>query len=384
MNSKNVFLTSLILTYGLSFAQAQEKSVMISGRIDGIGNQEVRLMDPVKGEVAKVAAQQDSFLFNATINVSDQRFYTLHVPSLGNLGPSMKRPAIYFIAGPDPIRIRATITDGSLTNEKIIGSKAMDDFNNAHKSLATNKAIEEVGKAYNDAFHAYNTVAQTEDNLKVLKEQGRKLDSCYKLQRAEIVQRIAANNNSLTWATLASQYSTPQSNKEGLTEFLDQFGEEVRKESYYLQNFQTHLKRYNQTEVGQLAPDFELAQLDGKTVALSSFKGKYVLLDFWASWCGPCRKEMPHVKAAYDEFKDKNFEVFAVSIDSSKPAWEKAMKEDAMPFVHVLDSKEGQGSAQKLYMVQAIPTNFLIDPNGKIIAKNLRGEELAKFLTTTL
>lgn len=384
MDSKKVILKSLAVICGLSFAQAQEKSVTISGRIDGIGNQEIRLVDPVKGEVAKVSALQDSFSFDAVINVSDQRFYTLHVPSLGDLGPSMKRPAIYFIAGSDPIRIDAKITDGSLTNQKIIGSKAMDDFNAAHKSLVTNKAIEEVGKAYNDAFHAYNTVAQTEDNLKVLKEQGRKLDSCYKLQRAEIVQRITANNNSLTWATLASQYSAPQSNKEGLTEFLSHFGEQVKKESYYLQNFQTHLKRYNQTEVGQLAPDFELAQLDGKTVALKSFKGKYVLLDFWASWCGPCRKEMPHVKAAYTQFKDKNFEVFAVSIDSNKPAWEKAMKEDDMPFVHVLDSKEGQGSAKLLYMVQAIPTNFLIDPNGKIVAKNLRGEELAKFLATTL
>ncbi|MFD2556235.1 TlpA family protein disulfide reductase [Sphingobacterium tabacisoli] len=384
MNSKKIVLKSLVVICGLSFAQAQEKSVTISGRIDGIGNQEIRLVDPVKGEVAKVAAVQDSFLFNANINVSDQRFYTLHVPSLGDLGPSMKRPAIFFIAGADPIQIHAAITDGSLRDEKISGSKGMDDFNNSQKSLVTNQAIEVVGKSYNDAFHAYNTVSQTEENLKVLKEEGRKLDSCYGLQREEIMQKVAANRSSLTWATLASQYCPPESNKEGLTKFLSLFSDEVRKESYYLQNFETHLKRYNQTDVGQVAPNFELIQLDGKTVALDSFKGKYVLLDFWASWCGPCRREMPHVKAAYHQFKDKKFEVFAVSIDSSKPAWEKALKEDNMPFVHVLDNKQGEDSPRLLYMVQAIPTNFLIDPSGKIIAKNLRGEELAKFLEATL
>ncbi|ERJ58151.1 TlpA family protein disulfide reductase [Sphingobacterium paucimobilis] len=384
MNSRKIILSGLAVLCGFSFVQAQEKSVTISGRIDGLGNQEVRFIDPVKGEVAKVAAVQDSFSFDANINVSDQRFYTLHVPSLGDLGPSMKRPAISFIAGEDPIQIHAVIADGSLRDEKISGSKGMDDFDNSQKSLVTNEAIEAAGKRYNDAFHAYNTVSQTEENMKVLKEEGRILDSCYGLQREEIMQKVAANRNSLTWATLASQYCPPESNKEGLTAFLSLFSDEVRKESYYLQNFQTHLKRYNQTDVGQVAPNFELAQLDGKTVTLEAFKGKYVLLDFWASWCGPCRREMPHVKAAYDQFKDKKFEVFAVSIDSNRPAWEKALKEDSMPFVHVLDNKKGEESPRLLYMVQAIPTNFLIDPNGKIIAKNLRGEELSKFLSSIL
>lgn len=384
MNSKKIILKSLAVICGLAFAHAQEKPVTISGRLVGVGDQEVKLIDPVKGVVATVSAVQDSFTFNVPLNVSDQRFYTIHVPALGDLGPSMKRPTIFFIAGAEGTRVNATIKDGSLTDEKIMGSKAMDDFNLILKNLRTTKLLEAATEPYNKAFHNYNTVAQTEDNLKTLKEAGKKLDSLYQLQRQEIMEMVAADNNALTLATLAAQYAAPQSSKEGLTEFLSKFGEQVKKESYYLQRFQAHLDNYNQTEIGQLAPNFELAQLDGKKVALNSFKGKYVLLDFWASWCGPCRKEMPHVKAAYDQFKNKNFEVFAVSIDANKAAWEKALKEDNMPFVHVLDNKDSEGGAKLLYMVQAIPTNFLIDPSGKIIAKNLRGEELAKFLEATL
>jgi len=136
-------------------------------------------------------------------------------------------------------------------------------------------------------------------------------------------------------------------------------------------------------EVGQQAADFTIKGADQKAIKLSDFKGKYVLLDFWASWCGPCRREMPHVKAAYEQFKGNNFQVFAVSIDSDAAAWKKALKEDNMPFVHALDVK-GKQSVGDLYMVRAIPTNFLIDSTGKIIAKNLRGEELSKFLESRL
>jgi len=115
-------------------------------------------------------------------------------------------------------------------------------------------------------------------------------------------------------------------------------------------------------------------------IALSSFKGKYVLLDFWASWCGPCRAENPNVLKAYNEFKDKNFDVFAVSLDDKKENWLKAVKDDAMPWTQVSDLKGWKNQAAGMYAITAIPQNFLINPDGKIVASNLRGEALVKKL----
>ncbi len=132
------------------------------------------------------------------------------------------------------------------------------------------------------------------------------------------------------------------------------------------------------------APDFTQPDADGKPVSLSSFKGKYVLLDFWASWCGPCRHENPNVVKAYNEFKDKNFTVFSVSLDQNKAAWQKAIQQDGLTWTHASDLKFWNNEAAVLYGVQSIPANFLIDPQGNIIAKDLREGELAETLRRTI
>lgn len=140
------------------------------------------------------------------------------------------------------------------------------------------------------------------------------------------------------------------------------------------------------TAIGTLAPDFTQTDVDGKPVKLSSFRGKYVLLDFWASWCGPCRQENPNVVRIFNKYKDKNFTVLGVSLDrpDGKAAWLNAIKDDGLTWTHVSDLKYWNNAAASLYFVQSIPQNFLIDPDGKIVAKNLRGAELESKLIELL
>jgi len=136
--------------------------------------------------------------------------------------------------------------------------------------------------------------------------------------------------------------------------------------------------------VGKEAPLFEMPDLNGKTISLASLRGKYVLVDFWASWCKPCRMENPKVVSAYQQFKDKNFTVLGVSLDKDKGAWVNAIKEDGLTWTHISDLKQWESSVVPLYQIEGIPFNVLLDPQGKIIAKGLRGEELLAKLAEIL
>ncbi len=154
--------------------------------------------------------------------------------------------------------------------------------------------------------------------------------------------------------------------------------------SMYGQGIGTKVASSKRTGIGQLAPDFTMDNPEGEPVSLSSLRGKFVLIDFWASWCGPCRAENPNVVKTFNEYKNQNFTILGVSLDKDKEAWLKAIKDDHLDWHQVSDLKYWDNSAAKLFGVQAIPANFLLDPSGKIIAKDLRGDALENELAKVL
>jgi peroxiredoxin len=143
------------------------------------------------------------------------------------------------------------------------------------------------------------------------------------------------------------------------------------------------LSLLEKTAVGAIAPEFTLNDTLGNPVSLSSYKGKFVLVDFWASWCGPCRAENPNVVKSYAKFHNKGFDILGVSLDDerSKQNWLNAIRHDGLTWQQVSDLKGWNNEVAKLYVIKAIPQNVLLDPSGKIIAKNLRADALEKKLT---
>lgn len=152
----------------------------------------------------------------------------------------------------------------------------------------------------------------------------------------------------------------------------------------YVSQFKEEAKKLKRLAVGQPAPNITSFTPNNKSVNLSDFRGKYVLVDFWASWCAPCRQENPNIVKQYQAFKDKNFTVLGVSLDNNPGSWMRAIEDDKLEWMQVSDLQAWSSPLITDYRIKAIPTSYLVDPNGIIVAKNLRGKELERFLQKTL
>lgn len=151
-----------------------------------------------------------------------------------------------------------------------------------------------------------------------------------------------------------------------------------------VQSFAAHMEEIKPLSIGQVAPDFSSTTPEGEEIKLSDLRGQYVLLDFWAAWCMPCRHENPNIVAQYHAFRDKGFTVFGVSLDRDREAWVKAIQDDKLEWKQVSELKMWDSEVGRLYNITSIPASFMVDPEGKIVGKNLRGSALKQFLEKNL
>ena len=346
----------------LAFASCQEKAgYTIKGTIEGVAEGDtVYLQNFVDGSLVKMdsaVVKGGAFEFKGTPDsVTVSRYVTYRKNG-------MRMTAMVFIEKGD-----ITLNMGAEAN-KVAGTMCNDAYQQfMDKFVAINKEMSEIYQK------SKTDTTLTDDQRKDLEKQLAEKDS---LGTEMVYNCINENINNLVGVQLLTSYANAFETAK-VKALLDKVPAAYSADKDIVA-LKEHIATIEKTEVGQKFIDFAMNTPEGKEVKLSDFisQNKYTLIDFWASWCGPCRAEMPNVVAAYNAFKAKGFGIVGVSLDNNAEAWKKAIKDLNITWAQMSDLKGWSCEGAKLYGVRAIPATVLVDQEGTIVARNLRGEELA-------
>jgi len=341
--------------------QAVKQHASITADLAGLKDSVVHIMIPVAD-----SAKTD------TVPVKDGHFTwtgEMTEPQKIYIGTSTR--FIELFIGNNDVHVKGNID--STENLQITGSPAQDEF------VAFNKSIKDVTDKMDTIYQHYEDNKGNDSAMAIVEKN---LDNLNEQRHARTVEYIRTHPESAVSVSMLADMAV-------MGEFapLDSVYKTLApsaQQSEAGKRVAARLAVLKRSAIGQPIIDFTQNDVDGKPVKVSDFKGKYVLLDFWASWCGPCRAENPNVLKAYNAFKDKNFIVVGVSLDDNAEKWKAAIKADGMPWVQLSDLKGWRNAAAKEYGIQGIPYSLLIDPNGIIIAKELRGAKLHEKLAALL
>ncbi len=352
------YLFTCLCTPFVIFAQNPTPGFVVDGKISSLPDNAPVIMSGFSGTdtIAQAKVLKGVFILKGKLSSPDVHLITF---------PTLQKRLVLFM-GND--RVNITGDSANFSDVVITGAPVNYDYEEFIYHI----------KPLNDYVDYYRNLAQStanKDSVVAI------LNAVYNIYQQSVDQFVARKSKSPVAAlVLAFSYDTdPNKNVMLLEKRYGQLGGDALK-SQFAKNIQQVLATDKIGAVGTPAIDFTQNDTTGKPVSLSQFKGKYVLVDFWASWCRPCRAENPNVVAAYNEFKNKNFTILSVSLDQRKENWLYAINADHLYWNHVSDLQYWNNAAARVYHIESIPANFLVDPNGNIIAKNLRGEELAQKL----